>query len=51
MRTREERYTEYVLGTTVAEGTVNGGSKLVLLSGAASCPAERESRCLDSEVL
>jgi hypothetical protein len=41
---------EYVLGTTVAGGRSKGESKLVLLSGAASCPARRESRCLDNTV-
>lgn len=42
---------EYVLGTAVARKAVQWESKLVLLSGAASCPAKRESRCLDNKVL
>ena len=41
---------EYVLGTTATRGRPKGVSKLMLLSGAASCPARRESRCLDNTV-
>lgn len=41
---------EYVLRTTVAGERSGVKSKLVLLSGAASCPAKRESRCLDNTV-
>ena len=32
-------------------GRSSEGSKLMILSGAASCPAKRESRCLDNKVL
>jgi hypothetical protein len=51
MRARKERQAKYVLGTTVAGGRSKGGSKPVLLSGGASCPAERESGCLNNRVL
>ena len=34
-----------------AVGGSSGESKLMLLSGAASCPAKRESRCLHNKVL
>ena len=51
MRAREGRWIKRVLGTTAAGGRSGEESKLMLLSGAASCPSKRESRCLDNEVL
>ena len=46
MRARRGRWLEYALMATAAGGRSRGERKLVLLSGAASCPARRESRCL-----
>lgn len=41
---------KHVLVTNAGGGS-SGESKLMLLSGAAACPAKRVSRCLDNEVL
>lgn len=51
MRARDDGWMKHLPGTTAAGGRSGRESKLMLLSGAASCPTERESRCLDSEVL
>ena len=48
MRARGARWMKCVLGTTVAGERSIEESKLVLLSGAASCPARRGGRCLDN---
>ena len=48
MRARGERLDE--TRTWDDRGRSRWESKLVLLSGAASCPAKRESRCLDNTV-